>query len=449
MPKTVSNWGNYPRVKAEEQSFSTQESLKQIIEENEKLTIRANGRSYGDASLGKRIISTLAYNQIISFDEETGVICCQSGLVFKQLLEVIIPKGWFLPVTPGTKFITVGGAVAADIHGKNHHVEGSFSNYVNKIELLLANGEIFTSSPIENTKLFEATLGGMGLTGVILSVTFQLKKIESTYIKQKKIKAKNLDHILSLLDEYKNQTYAVAWIDCLKKGNGFGRSVLILGEHASISNLPLSIQKKPLQLSNTRKINIPFYFPNFVLNSFSIRVFNFMYYHKNFRKEKEHLIHYESFFYPLDTLSNWNKMYGKSGFVQYQFVIPFEQGKEGLKKIMEKIIQKGFGSFLSVLKVLGRKQKGIMSFPLEGYTLALDFPISQKLFDFLDELDQIVIAYGGRLYLAKDARMPADVFWQSYPHSKEFLEIVKQHNPNFKFHSLQSERLIQALNLFQ
>jgi hypothetical protein len=275
-------------------------------------------------------------------------------------------------------------------------------------------------------------------------VSFDLKKIETSYIKQKQVKATNLEHVLQLFDEYKDYTYSVAWIDCLKKGEGFGRSILILGEHAKLEDLPAKKKTDPLKLPAKKQITFPFNLPSFVLNQFTVKAFNFFYYLKNFKKEINNVVSYEPFFYPLDAILHWNRGYGKKGFVQYQFVLPLES-KQGLVEILNKISDKGMGSFLAVLKVFG-KQDDLISFPTEGYTLALDFPVRKGLFEFLDELDQVVLKYGGRLYMSKDARMKPGVLEAGYKQLPEFINIVKKYNPQGKIRSVQSDRLFLTNN---
>lgn len=437
--KTISNWGKYPVMQSDEHSFSFDDQIQKIVQQSEYFIPRGNGRCYGDASLSKETINTLKFDNVISFDTKNGIFECQSGLTLDKILEIIVPKGWFLPVTPGTKFITVGGAVGSDVHGKNHHVDGSFSNHIVEMELVLANGNTKVCSPGKNPELFEATCGGMGLTGLITRVKFRLKKIETSYIKQKQVKAENLDEIIRLFDEYKDSTYSVAWIDCLKKGEHFGRSILILGEHATVADLPEKLKADPLKLPPKKSIPFPFNLPSWVLNSFTVKLFNFLYYGKNFKKEINNVVSYEPFFYPLDAILNWNRGYGKKGFVQYQFVLPL-QAKQGLVEILHRISDKGLGSFLAVLKVFG-KQESMISFPKEGYTLALDFPVRDGLFEFLDELDQVVLQYGGRLYMSKDARMKPGVLKAGYPRLEEFKRIVQQYNPDRKIRSVQSDRL--------
>ncbi len=439
MQKRISNWGNYPVMESDEKSFTHVTQLPGLIKGAKGTIARGNGRCYGDASLASHTISTLKFDKILGFDRETGIFDCQSGITLDQILEVIVPSGWFLPVTPGTKFITIGGAVASDVHGKNHHVDGSFSNHIVDMDVLLGNGQTITCSPSSYSDLFWATCGGMGLTGIITRVKFKLKKIETSYIKQKKIKAKNLDEVLQLFDEYKHYTYSVAWIDCLKKGKEFGRSILMLGEHAKLNELPQSKQNDPLKLPSKWQINFPVNLPSFVLNQYSVKAFNFIYYSKTINREVNNVISYEPFFYPLDAVLHWNRGYGKKGFVQYQFVLPM-QSRQGLEKILQRISDEGLGSFLAVLKIFG-KQDDLIAFPMEGYTLALDFPVREGLFNFLDELDEIVLSFGGRIYLSKDARMKPEAFWKSYSRAEEFAAIVKKYNPDNAINSIQASRL--------
>jgi decaprenylphospho-beta-D-ribofuranose 2-oxidase len=440
MKKKIANWNNYPVIEANEQSFQYKEELLKAVEANGSLIARGNGRCYGDASLARKVLSTLQYKHIHSFDAEEGVIFCEAGVMLDDILNLIVPEGWFLPVTPGTSFITVGGAVASDVHGKNHHKDGSFSNHIEELELLLANGEMVRCSPQEKPELFAATCGGMGLTGIISRVRFRLKKIETSYISQKALKAPDIDTIFRLFEENESYTYSVAWIDCLQKGKDLGRSHLLLGEHARRDELSVSQQKKPLQLPVSPKLSIPFPFPSFTLNPLTVQAFNFAYYHKMQGQEKDSVLSYAPYFYPLDSVLHWNRMYGKAGFVQYQFVLPMEHSREGLIQILEKINQRKMGSFLAVLKLFGQ-QDSLISFPMRGYTLALDFPIRKGLFSFLDELDDIVLKFGGRLYLSKDARMKPDLFWDGYPQARKFADIVKKYNPEGKFNSLLAKRL--------
>lgn len=427
----VSNWGNFPVVEKEMKSEDSLRKIKEFVRNNNEVIARGNGRCYGDASLSEHIFSTKRLNKFISFDRLNGILECESGMLLSEILEVIVPQGYFLYVTPGTKLITIGGAIASDVHGKNHHAEGCFSDYVLEFSLLNENGEVLKCSRNENSEKFWATIGGMGLTGIIISAKFKLKNIESAYIRQESIKAENLDEIFKLFDESESWTYNVAWIDCLQKGKNIGRSILMRGEHAFKHELPKKLQENPLRLKKKVSPTVPFYFPDFVLNNLTVKLFNLLYFNKQTTKEIKNFVDYETFFYPLDVVNDWNKIYGKGGFIQYQMVIPKEQGKEGMKKILQTIANSGNGSFLAVLKLFGKNNPDAYnSFPMEGYTLALDFKVNSKLKDLVAKLDKVVEDYGGRIYLTKDSM------------SKSSLTNYLQNVQNPKFVSLQHKRIV-------
>ena len=431
MKQKITNWGNFPVVEKEMKSEDSLQKIKDFVLSHKEVIARGNGRCYGDASLGENIFSTKRLNKFIGFDKIEGVLECEAGVLLSDILEISVPQGYFLNVTPGTKFVSVGGAIASDVHGKNHHSEGCFSEYVLEFKLMKENAEVITCSREENTEDFWATVGGMGLTGIILSAKIKLKNIETAYIRQESIKADNLDEIFQLFEESEGWLYNVAWIDCLQKGENIGRSILMRGYHALREELPPKLHKNPLK--NPRKImpTIPFYFPSWVLNSFTIKIFNWLYYNKQTKKSVEGFVHYEPFFYPLDVINEWNKIYGKKGFIQYQMVIPKEKGKEGMRKILETIADSGNGSFLAVLKLFGKiNPKAYNSFPMEGYTLALDFKVNDKLKYLVEELDKIVEEFGGRIYLTKDS--------MSNPKLTNYLRNVD--SP--KFVSLQRKRIL-------
>ncbi|WP_332021650.1 FAD-binding oxidoreductase [Kaistella sp.] len=431
----VTNWGNFPVVEKEIKSEDSIEKIKDFVRKNNEVIARGNGRCYGDASLSEHIFSTKRLNKFISFDRLNGVIECESGVLLSEILEVIVPQGYFLYVTPGTKFISVGGAIASDVHGKNHHAEGCFSEYLETFSLLNENSEVITCSRTQNEDKFWATIGGMGLTGIILSAKFKLKNIETAYIRQESIKAENLDEIFKLFDESESWTYNVAWIDCLQTGKNIGRSIMMRGEHAFKHELPKKFQQNPLRLKQKFIPKVPFYFPDFMLNTWSVKLFNYLYYSKQQKKEVKNFVDYETFFYPLDVVNDWNKIYGKKGFIQYQMVIPKEKGKAGMKKILETIAKSGNGSFLAVLKLFGKENPSAYnSFPLEGYTLALDFKVNPKLAKLVSDLDEIVEEFGGRIYLTKDSM------------SKSSLTNYLRNVQNPKFVSVQHKRILSNSN---
>lgn len=438
--KQVSNWGNYPKVTVKFHEFEDIDTLRALLKQTNHVIPRGNGRCYGDSALAPEIISTLRYNKFLSFDDQNGVIRCQSGVILADMLDVIVPRGWFLPVTPGTKLISVGGAIASDVHGKSQHKAGNFSDHLLEMEIMLGDGSIVKCSKEENVDLFWTTCGGMGLTGVILNATMRLIPVETAYFRQESIKAKNLDHLMDLFDESEAWPYSVAWIDCLTGGNSMGRGILTRGDHARLADLETEGQRQnPLEVKPKLKLNVPINFPGFVLNSLSMRIFNFLYYHKQRAEVVRSVVDYNSFFYPLDSIANWNRIYGRRGFTQYQFILPRETSRQGMRTILQKIVDRGMGSFLAVLKLYG-KQNGYLPFAMSGYSLALDFPITDGLFEFLDELDEIVLAHGGRLYLTKDVRMGDKMFMKSYPNVERFINNVKEINHN-KFRSLQSDRV--------
>lgn len=429
----VTNWGNFPIVEKEMRTADSLKAIQDFVLTHNEIAVRGNGRCYGDASLGEHIFSTKRLNKFISFDRLNGIIECESGVLLSEILEVIVHQGYFLYVTPGTKFVSVGGAIASDVHGKNHHLEGCFSEYVLEFDLMNERGDILKCSRTENEDLFWATIGGMGLTGIILSAKIQLKNIETAYIRQESIKAQNLDEIFQLFEESEDWTYNVAWIDCLQKGKNIGRSILMRGEHALKAELPKKQQDNALILKKKLMPTVPFYFPSFVLNNLSVKAFNFLYFNKQQKKQVNNFVDYETFFYPLDAINDWNKIYGKKGFIQYQMVIPKEKGKAGMKKILETIANSGNGSFLAVLKLFGKHNPlAYNSFPFEGYTLALDFKVNKKLEKLVEKLDEIVEEFGGRIYLTKDS--------MSKPTLTNYLKNVT--NP--KFISIQHKRIIKG-----
>jgi FAD/FMN-containing dehydrogenase len=433
----ISNWGGYPVVESE------------IIKMNHPGTFsgkrgdtiaRGLGRSYGDSSLAETIVDVTGIDRFLAFDDKTGVLRCEAGVSFATILEFFVPKGWFLPVTPGTKFITVGGAIASDVHGKNHHKEVCFGNWVSEMKILLASGETVLCSPTEKSDLFYATIGGMGLTGIILEAEFALKKIETSFIKQEALPAENLDTVMRLFDESKEFTYSVAWIDCLAKGKNLGKSILFRGEHANLIDIKdTPFANTPLFYHNKGMLGVPFNFPSGSLNSLTIKLFNGFYYMMN-KMKGSGITHLDPFFYPLDAIANWNRIYGKKGFLQYQFVLPLSNSRDGMREVLQAIAVEGRGSFLAVLKLFG-KQESMISFPQEGYTLALDFPIMPGLLKFLTKLDEIVLKHGGRFYFTKDSRLDPDTFKKGYPRLAEFLEIKKKYDPDGVFSSRQSKRL--------
>lgn len=426
----LQGWGRYPRTEGLTLWPSALGDIPQML--GQPLIPRGYGRSYGDSSLAPVALETRRCNHLLAFDQSNGLLHCQAGASLSDILAVFVPLGWFLPVTPGTRFISVGGAIASDVHGKNHHVDGCFSTCLEEMELLLADGSRVTCSRSERGELFRATCGGMGLTGIILTAKLRLRRVPSAFIEQTTHKASNLDEALDLFERHHASTYSVAWIDCLARGKALGRSLLMLGEHSPEGGLQLPMRPA---------LGIPMDMPGFLLNRYSIQAFNALYYNRIQRPESHQRVSYEGFFYPLDGISQWNRLYGREGFVQYQFVIPREAGLLGLRAILKRIADSQRGSFLAVLKAFGPHNGNLLSFPLEGYTLALDFKMEPNLLPLLDELDAMVLDHGGRLYLTKDARMSAATFKRSYPNWQQFQAVRASVGALGRFASLQSRRL--------
>jgi decaprenylphospho-beta-D-ribofuranose 2-oxidase len=440
MKEKLAGWGNYPVSESYVLEVRTENESKEALQEP-KLVPRGLGRSYGDQAindnLGVAVCTRL--NHFLSWNPAEGILHCEAGVSLEEIISVFAPQGWLPMICPGTKFVTVGGAIANDIHGKAHHTDGSFVNCVVSFKILLADGKIVTASRTENPELFWANFGGLGLLGIILSATLKLRKIETTYFRQKSIKIRNLDHMLEALETYDHEyNYSVAWIDALAKGKKLGGGVLTLGNAAKLDELSPKLKAHPLKLHSTGKLTVPFFLPGFVLNGLTVRILNrVIAFVQNSPKE---FVHYEKFFFPLDAINNWNKGYGRRGFVQYQFVIPEEGGKKNLVEILNMIADSGCTPFLNVFKKMGDEQ-GILSFPFKGYTLAIDFPVTPKLFEFTPKLDAKVFESGGRLYLGKDALLDESMFKRMYPRYTEWLAIKQRYDPGNKFTSNISRRL--------
>ncbi len=428
------SWGRYPSTNSQLYKPRSQAELIDRLGTiaGSGLIARGMGRSYGDSALAKEVLLTERHDLYYSFDDSSGHLRCAAGVTLDAILHTFLPKGWFLPVVPGTRFVSVGGAIASDIHGKNHHLDGSFCDHVVSLSLLLPSGEVKECSATNNSALFHASCAGMGLTGIILAATLSLRKINSSAIAQRTLRAVNLEQVFAQFEQYHDATYSVAWLDCLAQGAKLGRSLLFLGEHADDSQF-----KK----QGEGALTVPFSSPSFLLNRYSIGLFNSAYYNKPVDTEVTQYIQAYKYFFPLDSILHWNRLYGRRGFVQYQCVIPDACALEGMRKILNTVSAAGKGSFLSVLKKLGPQNNNLLSFPMQGYTLAMDFKVEPRIFALLDELDHIVADHGGRLYLAKDARMSQTMFKRFYPRWEEMKELRVDIGADTQFNSLQSQRL--------
>jgi len=435
---TISGWGKY--LPLESEIHYPVNPTSEIPEG--RIHPRGMGRSYGDASLPARghiAWDTRYLNHLIHFDPNSGLLTCEPGVSFQQILEIFIPKGFFLPVTPGTMFVSVGGAVASNIHGKNHHRDGSLENFIEELEVATPIGP-YRCSRVENPELFYATVGGYGLTGLIREIKIKLIPIQSSYILQQSYRARDLEHLFRLFEEKeKKSSYSVAWLDSTGKGK-VGRGVLILGRHAHREELPTSEIDNPLLYSTKKKINLPFDLPTWMSHSFILRLLNALYYH-HYKDYAEIMTPYESFFYPLDRILNWNRFYGKSGFFQYQFCISDPQAEQGILECLKFLVAHKMGSFVTVLKRCDNDNVAL-PFCRKGYTLALDLPFrSAETLSNLDKLDNLVIQRGGRVYLTKDARLSPEAFRAMYPEFPNWINTVRQYNPNRMHFSKMAERL--------
>jgi FAD/FMN-containing dehydrogenase len=357
------------------------------------------------------LLDTRGLNRFIAFDPTNGTLCCEAGVLLSDILALVVPYGWFLPVTPGTQFITVGGAIANDVHGKNHHEAGTFGCHVRRFELLRSDGERLLCAADTNSDWFRATIGGLGLTGVILWAEIDLKSIHATAIEMETLRFSHLDEFFALSEvSDANFAYTAAWIDCLARGDHLGRGLFIRGNHAAAKAPRTSRIPK-------RWLSIVMDLPVSVLNRVSVRAFNSIHYRNQLRAISPSVVHYESFFYPLDGIRHWNRLYGPSGFLQYQCVVPHTVNHEAIYALLQRTAVAGVGSFFAVLKVFGdRLSPGLMSFPRPGVTLSLDFAFRGKqTLRLLNELDSIVVAAGGAVYPAKDARMSAVSFQCYFP----------------------------------
>jgi FAD/FMN-containing dehydrogenase len=397
---------------------------------------RGLGRSYGDAALnrGGQVLGLRRLDRYLAFDEATGTLTCEAGVSLAQIIADFAPRGWFPLITPGTKYVTVGGCIANDVHGKAHHVQGCFSASVDAMTVLLASGEVVPATREQNADLFWATFGGMGLLGVVLTATLRLRRIETTYFRQKSIEVRDLAEMLAALDEQdRTFPYSVATIDVFGTGARLGRGVLTVGDHARRDELPPALAAAPLRVSGPPRITVPFELPELAVNRLSIRAANAFVQRTQARAAP--FGHYEKFFYPLDMLAHWNRGYGRRGFTQYQFVIPFSDGLARMRELLTAIITAGELPLLNVLKRFGKESGGVLSFPREGYTLAIDFPIRANTVTLLRRLDRMVLDAGGRIYLGKDAYVEADTFRAMYPALDRWLTVKAKYDPDGVFTS--------------
>lgn len=439
---SISGWGRYPVARSRLLRPARLDRLG--LPPGGTLICRGEGRSYGDAAISSEgvVVLTSHLRAVISFDATSGLLVAEAGMSIADILQAFVPMGWFPGVTPGTKFVSLGGAVAADVHGKNHHHDGAFSKYVRWLELITADGNTVRCGPDRHAELFWATAGGMGLTGIITTVALQLVPIESSMIVAQHFQAPDLDTTLRWLDDAEHDDrYTVAWIDCLSPGRRMGRSIVMRGHHARRDEL-FTAGGNALALPRRRTLRLPFDLPSFVLNPLSVAVFNQLYYTVQGRTTEPFLVDYDRFFYPLDAVGDWNRLYGARGFLQYQCMIPDRDAADGMRCVLEQVVRSRRASFLAVLKRFGPGSPGPLAFPAKGLTLALDLPMTgDDVLRLLDDLDELVIGMGGRVYLAKDARLSAERMRRMYPRLDEWLAVKHAVDSGGRFASDLSRRL--------
>jgi len=437
--RTVSGWGRYPRVETNLYRPERMPALRALLEANEtSLLARGLGASYGDASLNGQggTVLTERLNRFLSLDTETGIVSCEAGVTIEDLLRHLLPRGFFPPVSPGTKYVTLGGCVACDVHGKNHHRSGSFSRHLIDFQLLTAAGEVVRCSREERPKLFWATVGGMGLTGVISELRFRMMPVETPFLAVDFDRAENLDAALQLFEGDEDYTHSVAWLDGLARGASLGRSVVMRAnqmDRSTANARGLGVAR----WSTRRTVTVPPGIPSWTLNPWTVRAFNTLYYHRHPRRARRLTVHYDKYFYPLDRILKWNRLYGPRGLLQYQCVVPLDGGRDALVRLLEAVSRSQRASFLAVLKRFGpTESEQMLSFPRPGYTLALDFRRDAGgVMALLDSLDRIVGECGGRVYLAKDARLTRERFEAMYPEVARWREVKGAVDPENRFRS--------------
>jgi FAD/FMN-containing dehydrogenase len=400
------------------------------------------GRSYGDSSLpagaNATAVTTTLANRLLSFDPDSGLLRAEAGVSLFELNRTFLRRGWFVPVSPGTQFVTVGGMIASDVHGKNHHVDGCFGEHVARIKLRVADGRIVECSETSERDLFLATIGGMGLTGHILEADFQMRRIPSPWIWGESERIDNLDTMVTGLKKAaKDWPMTVGWVDCLARGDQLGRGILMKGRWATTEEAP---RKTP---PFKHRFRIPCEFPALALCKLSMKAFNLAYYWKHIQRVKRGIIHPDSFFYPLDILDDWNLVYGRRGFTQYQCVLPHADDNGPARRFLELFVSGGGMGFLCVIKDCGPQGRGMLSFPRAGMSIAMDFPIHRKKTPALvSRLNELVLAEGGRIYLTKDTFTKAEHFRAMEPRLEAFNAVRRAWDPDARIRSVQSVRLL-------
>lgn len=439
----LEGWGRYPRISAECVRAESRRDLQDAIacRAGKPVLARGLGRAYGDAALLSSGITLLTerLDRILGFDADTGWLRCEAGVSIDEIIRIFLPRGFFPPVVPGTRYVTVGGALASDIHGKNHHVAGSWSSHVRNVELLKSTGEIVVCDADHEIEIFRATAGGQGLTGIILSMEVRLIRVESTAVEMESTRVRNLEEFFEASDAASDWPYSVGWINGLAKGDSLGRGIFMAGRHASAGT---RVRKGPLALIPPRFLSGRYLQSNLLLNGLTARMFNAAYYRKQLRRKIRRNIGVYPYFFPLDAVHRWNLMYGSRGFFQYQYVVPPDPEHRALRQTLTEISSSKTLPVLGVIKEFGSEQHGGLSFPAPGVTVALDFPNQgDRSLSLFSRLDDIVADAGGRVYLTKDARLGRDAFRRMYPEWEQWKSVRDAADPDGAFQSDLSRRL--------
>lgn len=429
-------WGLYPVIVGRERQGEDLERITRDV-----VLTRGNGRSYGDASLpppnGGRVARTILGDRILGFEPDSGVIRVEAGILLRSLNRVFLPRGWISPVSPGTALVTIGGMVASDVHGKSHHVDGTFGEHVRAIRMRVADGSIVECTESREPDLFRATLGGMGLTGHILEVEFTLRRVPSSWIYQETERLPDIDAVVDHLKQASAAwPYTLTWVDCFSRGASLGRGILMKGRWAEPSEAARAYRELPNLMS------VPFLLPGWLPRTFGVQLFNRFLYWQHGAATKRGIVHPTIFFYPLDIVRDWNRLYGRRGFAQYQCVLPVQAGDPVLRRLLEILQRRGTIPYVNVVKDCGAQGRGTLSFPMPGITFALDIPVDDRLQRVVDELNELVIGAGGRIYLTKDAFTRAAHFRAMEPRLDEFRRIRRMWDPHGRLKSAQSIRVL-------
>ena len=445
--KKLMGWARTAPTQARVLSTPDVDAIARAVREADERGViaRGLGRSYGDVSqnAGGTVIDMTPLNRIHDIDPDAAVVDVDAGVSLDQLMRAALPYGLWVPVLPGTRQVTIGGAIGCDIHGKNHHSHGSFGNHVLSMDLLTADGQVRTLTPDgPESELFWATVGGVGLTGIVLRAKVRMKKTESAYFIVDADRTKDLDETLELFSDGSdmNYDYSMAWFDAISTGPKLGRSAFSRGSLAKLDELPPKLRADPLKFDAPQLLTFPDVFPNGLANKLTFSTLSEIWYRKTPKAGRGQVQNLTAFYHPLDMFGEWNRAYGSKGFLQYQFIVPFHE-QEALRRLVQRIAESGHVSFLNVLKRMGDSSRAPLSFPMPGWTITVDFPIKDGLHRFCEELDELVLSAGGRLYFAKDSRTTPEMIQQMYPRLDEWRKIRDSVDPQGIFHSDLSRRL--------